>query len=196
MKNFIAIPAVIFMSTLSAQELHVTMDNGFAIVDMQEAKKIMLQRGVQGGVEIRIKKDYYMAVSAGGSLLQHSYTNSAGEQGFNRKFFLKLMMSGKKYYPFSKKSAGFVETGLYAAYFLRDKKEIRSTGIIRIEKINNLGWNGGFMICMGFKTMITPTISFSVGLLGQKDYTRSYKVERDRIMTQKTSLAISFYRKL
>jgi len=181
------------MNQLCSQELRVSMDYGYAIAEMKDLKKIMLQTGIKAGVEFRLEKNYVLVISTGGSLLQHSYS---GGSIFNRKYFLTIPVSIKRYYPFSKRSAGFVDAGIYAANGFLDKKEIRSMGSTLIDKHRDLGWNGGLVLCFGFKTMITPSVSVDIGLQGQKDLISSYKLEENKIKTERTSLVISFYKNL
>ena len=171
------------------------MEYGFAVAEMKDVKKILLHTGVTGAVEFGIKKNFFLSAGFGGCILQHSYT-TPGEQVFNRKCFLTMPLSFKKYYSFSNRSSGFLDIGMCAAYYFLDKKEIRNSGTPRVEKRWDIGWNGAGLFGVGFKTMITPVVSFEIGLLGQKDIFRSYSMEQDRLKTEKTALFIGFYRKL
>ncbi|MEO6612302.1 MAG: hypothetical protein ABIT05_06175 [Chitinophagaceae bacterium] len=196
MKYFIAALSVFFAKQVSSQELRLSVDYGYAVATMRDSKAIMLQTGVRGGMEWTIKKKFYLSVFAGGSLLRYNYTSTTGEAIFNRKYFVMLPVSLKKYYPLAKRSSGFVEVGISPVHFFLNHKEINNGGSNRVEKENNLGWNGAGLLCIGFRTMITPVLAFDIGLLGQKDFIQSYKRAQDRIRTDRTSLAIGFYRKL
>ncbi|MBC7875068.1 MAG: hypothetical protein H7Y01_13785, partial [Ferruginibacter sp.] len=112
-----------FQRTFS-QEIKVVMEYGFAIGEMKAFKKIMLHSGVRAGMEFTIRRDLSLVISAGGSLLRFSYTTPASESVFNRKYFLTMPVSVKKYYPLSRKSGGFLEVGGYFNYLVSDKKEI------------------------------------------------------------------------
>lgn len=196
MKYFVTALSLFFVKQLSSQELKLSVDYGYAVATMPDSKAIMLQTGARGGMEWSINNKLYFSVFGGGSLLRYSYTSDTGEAVFNRKYFVVLPVSLKKYYPLAKRSSGFVEVGISPVYYFLDRKEINDGGIIRVEKDKDLGWNGTGLLCIGFRTLITPVLSFDIGLLGQKDIIQSYKRAQDRIRTDRTSLTIGFYRKL
>ncbi|MEO7922660.1 MAG: hypothetical protein ABIR30_03220 [Chitinophagaceae bacterium] len=190
----------LFLSCISSlvfsQGLRVSMDYGFGIGEMEDAKRIVLHTGFRAGAEFSIGERNYLSFMAGSSVLRFNYSNGPGESIFNRKFFLMLPVSIKRYYPLSKRSSGFVEVGIYASFNLFDRKETRNSLGTTITRHNNPGKNGGGVLGLGFKTMITNRISFDVGLSGQKDFFDSYKQDQYRIRAEKTSLSFGFYRKI
>ena len=196
MKYFISTLLFFLVKETASQELRVSMDYGYAIAEMKQTKKFMLQTGVKGVAEFNISYSLSITVGVGGSLLQHSYTNTSGESVFNKKYFLVLPVSLKKYYPFSKRSAGFIDACIYAANLMLDKNEIRYLAGTRSSREKNTGWNAGGVMNIGFKTMITSTLSFDIGLASKRDFLHSYKQDQDWILTKGTALVISFYRKL
>jgi hypothetical protein len=196
MKYIVTALSLFFAKQLSSQELKLSVDYGYATGTLADRKALLLETGMRGGLEWRIKSNFYFSVLAGGSLLRYSYTSNSGEAVFNRKYFISLPVLVKKYYPLSKRSSGFVEAGVCPAYYFLDSKEINDGATIRVEKKRHLGWEGAGLFCIGFRTMITPVLSFDIGLLGQKDFICTYNTPEGRIRTDRTSLAIGFYRKL
>ena len=186
-----------FISTISyCQELSISSKVGIARGETVDLKKIMFYSSVVGGIEFVSKKNIAFKAEIGVEQVSYdSYLWSAASI-FNRKNFVTIPISIKKYYPLSKKSSGFWQFGTYASYLHRSTKEKVNMFAVSREIEKNLGANIGVSCLFGFKTALTPSIKFDIAIGGQQDYVFIYKNISDKTKLRKTYMQFAFSKTL
>jgi hypothetical protein len=179
-----------------SQELKFTNKLGYAVGESNTLKKVMLCTQNDLGVEINIKDRLFFCSAVGVIRLRFDNSDTGNSQVFNTHYYLTIPFSVKKYYPVSKKSSMFWDFGAMVNYHLTAKMEIRSAANYTVQKQGGSGFILGLSASFGFKTRITETISFDIGIHGQSDLLYRYRNNQNKIETEKNCLAISFYKKL
>lgn len=187
----------LFVAPLIAynQEWKLTNYVGYAKGKTNTFRKIMLATETSAGYEHPIGVELYLSLGVSASTLTFNYYDSMNLSVYNRKYFLGLPVSIKKYYYLSRASKGFVDFGFYGNYLFYDKKEIRN--FLKDETVtgNWPGYNVGISGSIGFKTKITNSLFFDVSISGKLDYFTHFKNDSDKLKTNQRLLGISFYKK-
>lgn len=172
------------------------MHNGVAIGEAALTKKIMLTTGVNVAGEFKVKNNWYLTVSGGGLLLRYSSDLFPNGTLFNNHYFANIIVSVRKYLPINQKAAIFYEFGIVSSYLFNSKSEYRFVSNNYSETKKDLGYNFGLHSNFGFKTKITNTLSFDIGITGQDDIFFVYSNATNKLKCDKRLITFSFYRKL
>ncbi len=179
-----------------SQEIKISSSIGYATVSTKSFKKNMLCTGVNIGYEFSSHKSLYLFASIGVSVLRYDFIDSNNMAVYNSKQFLNFAFSARKYFIMTSKDRSFIELGLVGDHFIYDRKELNNGSVHEIEKQANLGYNAGILFAVGYKKMITTSLSFELALYGLNDYFSWYKNETNRIKANKRMFSLSFYKKL
>lgn len=173
--------------------LRTTGYYGYSIGEKSDIKKIMLSSGFALSVEKKIGTTLYINLGVDISSLKFSYYDSGFNSIFSTNYSLLFPVSLKKYYKVGRKSDLFWDFGLAPAYYFYSK-EINNKDISATKR--NIGIKIGGVGKLGFKTQMTNTIYFDVGLNSYQDYVVLYKAKENRLTSKSNSLMFSFYFKL
>jgi hypothetical protein len=179
-----------------SQEIKISSSVGYATASANTFKKNIFCTGVNVGYEFSSHKSVYLLASLGTSVLRYDHIDSNNMAMYNSNYFLGIAFSVRKYFIMTSKDRSFIELGLAGDHFIYDRKELNSGSFHEIKKQVNLGYNAGIFFAVGYKKMITHSLSFELALCGHNDYFSCYKNETNRIKLNKRMLSLSFYKKL
>jgi hypothetical protein len=193
MKFAIFVITLFFFTGCFAQVLTVNTKYGYAIGEMPTIKKIMLYSGLDVTVDLKLKESIFFNVGVGGATLQFSFTDTLKASVFNKKYFLMIPASVKKYYHLTANSAAFIEFGIMNSFLIYDKKEFQNANDKNVIKSNVFGYNLGVLANAGFRTKMAQNNWYiSLFLGGHQDMLLAYKKKSEKIKIKSTALGISF----
>ncbi len=153
----------------------------------------MLATGVTNTIEKNLKATLYFTFGVDVTALKYNYYTAANNSVFSNNYLLLVPVTLKKYYFISKRSSLFMDFGIAASYYFYCKKEIENIGS---STQRNLGLSIGGLGRIGFKTAVTPKVSFDVGLNSFSDFLYFYKDDANKITVKTNSLMFSFCKEL
>lgn len=193
MKFAILVTTLFFITGCFSQVLTVNTKYGYAIGETQTIKKVMLYSGLDVTVDMKLKESIYFNTGVGGATLQFSYTDTSNTLVFNKKYFLLIPASIKRYYQLTANSSAFIEVGIMNSFLIYDKKEFQNAIDKKVVKSNVFGYNLGMLANAGFRTKMAQNNWYiSLFLGGHQDMLLVYKKKSEKIKIKTTALGISF----
>lgn len=163
---------------------------GYAIGEKGNLKKIMLSSGAALSWERKIKTTLFFNLGFDVSSLKFAHYDSGNNSVFSTNYQLLIPVSIKKYYRVGRKSDLFWDFGLAPAYYFYSNELTNNS---KSTSKRNIGIKIGTVGKLGFKTQLTNSIYFDVGLNSYYDLFVLYKSKDDKLTSRSNTLMYSLY---
>jgi hypothetical protein len=195
-KTLMATVIFLFLFSFSySQEVKFTGTlAGFGWVKTSHSKRIALIGYYDFTYEKQFMDSWAWRVGLGASHVQYEGSTDVSIEYFREKSFLILPVLVRKYYPLSRQSVTYVETGIINKYEVTDKIDYDSD-IKADEKFKSGGYIADMSVSVGFKTRLANGVAIDIGFGGQRNLFASYKRTENKIKLSATLLSLSISKK-